>query len=76
MPEINQGKQTVAEASRQFDLPPSEAEELVEQAKSGMENAFRAKPECVRQQYERQLKDLRSDAGAARSKSLLGKDES
>ena len=56
--EIIQGKTTVSEASRQFDLPPSEIESWVEDGKRGMENALRAKPEDVREQYERQLKDL------------------
>jgi transposase-like protein len=51
--EVIQGKTTVAEASRQFDLTPAEIEEWVEQGKSGMENALRAKPEDVREQYER-----------------------
>jgi len=39
--EILQGRKTVAEASRQFDLPPSEIEDWVDQAKAGMENALR-----------------------------------
>ena len=43
--EIIQGKTTVAEASRQFDLAPSEIESWVDDAKRGMENALRAKPE-------------------------------
>src|SRR5690606_10304145 len=47
--EIIQGKKTVAEASRQFDLPPSEVEDWIDQARAGMENALRAKPEDVRQ---------------------------
>lgn len=41
--EIIQGKTTVAEASRGFDLPPSEVEDWVDEAKRGMENALRAK---------------------------------
>ena len=56
--EIIQGKTTVAEAARSYDLTPSEIEEWVDQGKSGMENALRAKPEDIREQYERQLKDL------------------
>ena len=36
--EIIQGKTTVAEASRSFDLPPSEVEDWVDEAKRGMEN--------------------------------------
>jgi len=41
--EIVQGKTTVAEASRQFDLPPSEIESWVEDGKRGMENAHMEK---------------------------------
>jgi transposase-like protein len=82
--DIIQGKTTVAEASRQFDLTPAEIEDWVSQAKAGMENALRAKPEDVREQYERQLKELNSAYGEAmlelraRKKldALLGRDES
>ncbi|WP_343226361.1 DUF1153 domain-containing protein [Marilutibacter chinensis] len=63
--EIIQGKTTVAEASRQFDIPPSEIESWVDEGKRGLENALRAKPEDVRQQYERQLKDLQEAYGEA-----------
>ena len=81
--DIIQGKTTVAEASRQFDIPPSEIESWVEDGKRGLENALRAKPEDVREQYERQLKELQEAYGEAmlelraRKKlaSLLGKDE-
>jgi transposase-like protein len=81
--EIIQGKTTVAEASRAFDITPSEIETWVEEGKRGLENALRAKPEDVREQYERQLKDLQEAYGEAmlelraRKKlaSLLGKDE-
>jgi transposase-like protein len=81
--EIIQGKTTVAEASRAFDITPSEIEAWVEDGKRGLENALRAKPEDVREQYERQLKDLQEAYGEAmlelraRSKlaSLFGKYE-
>ena len=63
--EIIQGKTTVAEASRQFDLSPSELEGWVEQAKAGMENALRAKPQDVRQQYEKQINQLQAAYGEA-----------
>lgn len=63
--EIIQGKTTVAESSRQFDLTPSEIESWVDDAKRGMENALRAKPEDVREQYERQLKELQEAYGEA-----------
>ena len=81
--EIIQGKTTISEASRQYDLTPSEVEEWVDQGNAGMENALRAKPEDIREQYERQLKDLQEAYGEAmlelrarkKFQSLLGKDE-
>ena len=63
--EIIQGKTTVAEASRAHDLPPSEMEVWVEDGKKGMENALRANPQDVREQYEKQLKDLQEAYGEA-----------
>ena len=63
--EIIQGKTTVAEASRAHDLLPSEIENWVEDGKRGMENALRAKPEDVREQYERQLRQLQEAYGEA-----------
>jgi len=81
--EIIQGKTTVAEASRAYDLPPSEIETWVEDGKRGMENALRANPQDVREQYERQLKDLQEAYDEAmlelrarkKLQSLLGEDE-
>lgn len=46
--EIIQGKTTVAEASRSFDLTPSEIEKWVDDARKGMENALKANPLDVR----------------------------
>lgn len=63
--EIIQGKTTVAEASRSFDIPPSEIEEWVDDGRKGMENALRAKPLDVKEQYERQLKELQEAYGEA-----------
>jgi transposase-like protein len=81
--EIIQGKTTVAEASRSFDLPPSEIEEWVDEGKRGLENALRTKPLEVREEYERQLKELQEAYGEAmlelrarkKLQSLLGEDE-
>ena len=81
--DIIQGKTTVSESSRQFDLPPSEIESWIEQAKSGMENALKANPQDVREQYEKQLRDLQEAYGEAmlelrarkKLQSLLGEDE-
>ena len=82
--EIIQGKTSVSEASRTYDLPPSEIESWMEDGRRGMENALKANPQDVREQYERQLKELQEAYGEAmlelraRKKlaSLLGKDES
>ena len=63
--EIIQGKTTVAEASRSYDVSPSEIEAWVDDAKRGMENALRANPLDVREQYERQLKELQEAYGEA-----------
>ena len=63
--EIIQGKTTVAEASRSFDLSPSEIESWVDDAKRGMENALRANPLDIREQYEKQLKELQEAYGEA-----------
>jgi transposase-like protein len=81
--DIIQGKTTVAEASRAYDLPPSEVEGWVEDGKRGMENALRANPLDVKEQYERQIKDLQEAYGEAmlelrarkKLQSLLGEDE-
>ena len=61
--EIIQGKTTVSEASRSFDLTPSEIESWVEDAKRGMENSLRANPLDIREQYEKQLRDLQEAYG-------------
>src|SRR5699024_816930 len=62
---IIQGKTTVAEASRAYDLSPSEIESWAEEGKSGMENALRTKPHNVREQDEHQVKDLQEAYGEA-----------
>ncbi len=53
-----QGRTTVAEASRAYDLVPSEIEEWVEDGRKGMENALRAKPLDIKEQYEKQIREL------------------
>ena len=81
--DIIQGKTTVAEASRTYDLSPSEVESWVEDGRRGMENALRANPQDVKEQYERQIKDLQEAYGEAmlelrarkKLQSLLGEDE-
>lgn len=61
--EITQDKTTVAEASRAYDLSPSEVESWVEDGRKDMENALRANPLDVREQHEKQLKDLQEAHG-------------
>ncbi len=81
--DIIQGKTTVAEASRAYDLSPSEVEQWVDDGKRGMENALRANPLDIKEQYERQIKDLQEAYGEAmlelrarkKLQSLLGEDE-
>ena len=63
--EIIQGKTAVAQASRTYDLTPSEIEGWIEDAKRGMENAVKTNPLDVRQQYEKQLQDLQAAYGEA-----------
>jgi hypothetical protein len=55
----------VAKISRSFDLPPSDIEEWVDDAKKGMENTLCAKPLEVKEQYELQLKELQETYGEA-----------
>jgi transposase-like protein len=81
--EIFQGKTTISEASRSFDIAPSEIEEWVDEAKRGMENALRSKPLDIKEQYERQLKELQEAYGEAmleirarkKLQSLLGQED-
>ena len=81
--EIIHAKPTIAQKSRVFDIAPSEIEDWVGEAKKGMEKALRAKPIDIREQYERQLKELHEAYGegmlelSARKKlsSLFGEDE-
>lgn len=65
MVEIIQRKTTVAEASRAFDLSPPEIECWVDDAQKGMENALRANPLDIREQYGKQLMDLQEAYGEA-----------
>ena len=63
--EILQGKTSVSETARSFDLSPSEIEDWVDEGKKGLENALRAKPLDIKEQYERQLKELQEAYGEA-----------
>jgi transposase-like protein len=81
--DILQGRTMVAEASRAYDLAPSEIEEWVEDGRKGMENALRAKPLDIKEQYEKQIRELQEAYGEAmlqmrvlkKYQSLLGDDD-
>lgn len=51
--EVTQGRTTVAEASRSFDLSFHDVGGWVEDAKQGMENSLRAKPLGICEQCEK-----------------------
>ena len=59
------GQDECGGGSRAYDLSPSKIEGWVEDAKRGMENALRANPLEIREQYEKQLKDLQEAYGEA-----------
>ena len=46
-------------------MSPPQIEEWVDEAKRGMENALRAIPLDIKEQYERQLKELQEAYGEA-----------
>ena len=63
--DIIQGKTTISQASRAFDLNPSEVEQWVDEGKRGMDNALRTKPLEFKEQDEKQLRELQKAYGQA-----------
>ena len=63
--QILKGQTTISEASRQYDLTPSEIQCWVGDAEKGMENALRSKPKDICDQYELKIKGLTSAYGEA-----------
>lgn len=63
--DIIKGSISISNASRQHDISPSELESWVDDARRGMENALRAKPKDIREQYEEKIKELTSAYGEA-----------
>lgn len=63
--QIYRGQTTVPEASRTYDLTQQEIENWMQDAESGMENALKANPKDIAEQYEHQLRDLREAYGEA-----------
>ena len=61
--DIFQGKTTVAEVSRKYDLTPATIEEWMEDARLGMENQLRARPKDVASMYEEKIKEMKAVIG-------------
>ena len=61
--DIFQGKITVAEVSRKYDLTPAAIEEWMEEARRGMENQLRARPKDIAAQYEEKIKEMKEVIG-------------
>ena len=61
--DIFQGKTTVAEVSRKYDLTPATIEAWMEEARRGMENQLRARPKDVAAMYEEKIKEMKEVIG-------------
>ncbi|ECB8221469.1 transposase [Salmonella enterica subsp. enterica serovar Infantis] len=62
---IYRGQTTISEAARQYDLTQQEIETWLEDAEAGMENALKANPKDIAEQYEGQLRELKEAYGEA-----------
>ncbi|WP_434354924.1 DUF1153 domain-containing protein [Parasalinivibrio latis] len=63
--EIIKGTTTTKETARTYDLTLAEVERWVGDALNGMENALRANPRNVTEQYEKKIEDLHAAYGEA-----------
>ena len=63
--QIYRGQTTVPEAARHYDLTQQEIEKWMKDAEAGMENALKANPKDISEQYESQLSELREAYGEA-----------
>jgi len=61
--EIFQGKTSVSEVSRQYDLTPAQIEEWMEEARKGMENQLRDRPKDIAAMYEEKIKEMKAVIG-------------
>ena len=61
--DVLKGKTTITEACGLYDLTPSEVESWVDEGQRGLENALRARPQDVRDEYESKVKDLQAKVG-------------
>ena len=63
--QIYRGQTTVPEAARETDLTQADIERWMEDAEAGMENALKANPKDLSEQYEKKLKELHEAYGEA-----------
>ena len=63
--QIYRGQTTVPEAAREYDLTQAEIENWMDDAEAGMENALKANPKDIAEQYEKQLSELKEAYGEA-----------
>ncbi len=63
--QIYRGQTTIPEAARQYDLTQAEIEGWMGDAEVGMENALKANPKDIAEQYEKQLSELKEAYGEA-----------
>ena len=63
--QIYRGQTTVPEAARHYDLTQQEIEKWMDDAEAGMENALKANPKDIAEQYETQLRELKEAYGEA-----------
>ena len=63
--QIYRGQTTVPEAAREHDLTQAEIDRWMSDAESGMENALKANPKDISEQYEKQLSELKEAYGEA-----------
>jgi transposase-like protein len=63
--QIYRGQTTVPKAAREYDLTQAEIESWMDDAEAGMENALKANPKDIAEQYEKQLSELKEAYGEA-----------
>ncbi len=63
--EILSEKTNIVEVSRTYGIPQSEIVEWMESGKRGLENALRAKPVDIKEEYEKEIRELQEAYGQA-----------
>ena len=63
--QIYRGQTTVPEAAREYDLTQAKIENWMDDAEAGMENALKANPKDIAEQYEKQLSEQKEAYGEA-----------